>query len=526
MKYSKRKNEKHNKLWITNGTANSIRQKNNLHKILCLAKDPKRKEELQKLYKAYKNHVTNLSRRSKESYFKNLFEENKKNTYKIWQEIKILININTQTNYAPICLQIKDSIVTDSKVIANEFNNFFNSIASNIDSKIIQTKTNFQDTLKNPNENSFFIYPTTKEEIEDNIKLLNNHKTTGPNSIPTQILKQFKKTLSEPLNNLINLSFTTGVFPNIAKFAKIVPLYKKQNKLECNNYRPISLLSNIGKLIEKLLHKRLYSFLDQSKCLFGSQFGFRPHHSTNHALISITEHIRSALDKNNFTCGVFLDFQKVFDTVNHCILLSKLSYYGVRGIAHDLFKSYLTNRKQHTIINEMISSVLSITHGVPQGSVLGSLLFLIYINDLNHVVKLSTVHHFADDTNLIYSNSLLKSINKCIIHDLRLIGHWLRANRISLNVNKTEIVLFRPKKKIICKNMHFCINDQKVTLTTHTRYLGILTDQHLSWDQHLKLLRQKRYYLSPKLLRTLYFSIFGHISDMAVKSGDRTVTII
>ena len=243
------------------------------------------------------------------------------------------ININSQTKYAPICLQIKDSIVTDSKVIANEFNNFFNSIASNIDSKIIQTKTNFQDTLKNPNENSFFIYPTTKEEIEDNIKLLNNHKTTGPNSIPTQILKQFKKTLSEPLNNLINLSFTTGVFPNIAKFAKIVPLYKKQNKLECNNYRPISLLSNIGKLIEKLLHKRLYSFLDQSKCLFGSQFGFRPHHSTNHALISITEHIRSALDKNNFTCGVFLDFQKVFDTVNHGILLSKLSYYGVRGIA-------------------------------------------------------------------------------------------------------------------------------------------------------------------------------------------------
>ena len=165
------------------------------------------------------------------------------------------------------------------------------------------------------------------------------------------------KTLSQPLNNLINLSFTTGVFPNIAKFAKIVPLYKKQNKLECNNYRPVSLLSNIGKLIEKLLYKRLYSFLDQSKCLFGSQFGFRPHHSTNHALISITEHIRSALDKNNFTCGVFLDFQRCPDTVNHGILLSKLSCYGARGIAHDLFKSYLTNRKQRTIINGVSLSV-------------------------------------------------------------------------------------------------------------------------------------------------------------------------
>ena len=147
-KYSKRKNEKPNKLCITNGIANSIRKKNNLYKKLCRAKDSKRKEELCKLYKAYKNHVTNFSRRSKESYFKNLFEENKKITYKVWQEIKVLININTQTKYAPICLQIKDSVVIDSKVIENECNNLFKSIASNIDSKTIQAKTNFLDNIK------------------------------------------------------------------------------------------------------------------------------------------------------------------------------------------------------------------------------------------------------------------------------------------------------------------------------------------------------------------------------------------
>ena len=170
--------------------------------------------------------------------------------------------MNTQIKYAPTCLQIKDSIVTDNKVLANEFNNFFNSIASNIDSKIIQTKTNFQDTLKNPNKNSFFIHPTAKEEIEGNIRLLKDHKSTVPNSIPTQILKQFQETLSEPLNKLTKLSFTTGVFPNIGKIAKIVALYKNEKKLECINYRPISLLSNIEKPIEKLFHKRLYSFLD------------------------------------------------------------------------------------------------------------------------------------------------------------------------------------------------------------------------------------------------------------------------
>ena len=165
-KYSKRTDKKRNKLWITNGIANSVRKKKNLHNKLCQAKDSERKEELHRLYKTYKNHVTNLSRRSKESYFKNLFEEIKKNTYKIWQEIKVLININTQTKYAPICLQIKDSIVTDSKVIANEFNNFFNSIATKIDSKIIQTETPFKTHLKIQMKNPFLCIQQQKKKLK------------------------------------------------------------------------------------------------------------------------------------------------------------------------------------------------------------------------------------------------------------------------------------------------------------------------------------------------------------------------
>ena len=204
------------------------------------------------------------------------------------------------------------------------------------------------------------------------------------------------------MNNRVNLPFTTGVFPNIVKIAKIVPLYKNENKLECNNYRPISLLSSIGKLIEKLLHKRLYSFLNRES-----------------------------------------------------------------------------------------SFVLSITHGVSQGLVLGQLLFLIYISDLNYVVKHSAVRHFADDTNLLYSSSSLKSINKCINHDLKLIVHLLRGNRIYLNVDKTEIILIRPKSKTSSKNINFRISGQKAAPTTHTRYLGILVDHHLSWDQHLKMLKPK-----------------------------------
>ena len=185
--------------------------------------------------------------------------------------------------------------------------------------------------------------------------------------------------------------FSTGTFPEVCKIAKVFPLHKKDNNLECNNYRPISLLSSIGKIIEKLLQKRLYSFLEHNKCICNLQFGFRPIHSINHELISITEQVKTSLDKNKFACGVFLDFQKAFDTVNHKILLSKLSHYGIGGIPHKLSYSYLRNRKQYTDYDGADSAVLTVTHGVPQGSGLGLLLFLIYINDMHNVIKHSSI---------------------------------------------------------------------------------------------------------------------------------------
>ena len=168
----------------------------------------------------------------------------------------------------------------------------------------------------------------------------------------------------------------SGTFPQQLKTAKIIPVYKKGDLLDCTNYRPISLLSNLGKLIEKLIHSRMNKFLENHKCFYKNQFGFRKKHSTNHALITITEKIRNVLDNNQYACGVLLDFQKAFDTVNHRILLSKLEYYGIRGIPHDLIKSYLTNRKHYTHINGVDSYNLTRTHSIPQGSVLGPPLFL------------------------------------------------------------------------------------------------------------------------------------------------------
>ena len=182
-------------------------------------------------------------------------------------------------------------------------------------------------------------------------------------------------------------------------------------------------------------------------CIFELQFGFRANHSTNHALFSLTETIRDALDNGNFACGIFIDLQKAFDTVDHEILLKKLEHYGIRGLANSWFKSYLTNRQQFVSINGFNSKSQTMKFGVPQGSVLGPLLFLIYINDLHKAIKFNAVHHFADDTNLLVTGKNLAVIQKKVNHDLKSLCTWLRANKISLNASKTELIIFRDPKK-------------------------------------------------------------------------------
>ena len=212
--------------------------------------------------------------------------------------------------------------------------------------------------------------------------------------------------------------FNQSIFPNIRKIANAIPIHKKSDKLDCNNYRPISLLSNISKISEKSMHIRLVNFLRKNKLLFYHQFCFRSGYSVNHALTSLTELIRKALDEEKFACGVFIDLQKAFDTVDHNILLSKLYPYGVKRTPYQWFKSYLKGRQQYATINHQKSSLSNIRYGVPKGSVLGPLLFLLYINDFNKAVVHSKDHHFADHTNFLCASHSLKNLNKTVNFDL------------------------------------------------------------------------------------------------------------
>ena len=311
----------------------------------------------------------------------------------------------------------------------------------------------------------------------------------------------------------------TGVFLSVLNTAKVVPVFKKDSKLDYSNYCPISLLSNIEKILEKLMYKRLYTFLNNNHTIYNLQFRFRQQYSTSCALINITENIRKALDDGNMGCGVFVDLQKAFDTVDHQILLAKLNHYGICGVSNHWFKSYQSNLNQYVSINGFYSGLTTINCGVPKGSVLGPLLFLLYINDLNQAIKFCKVHHFADDTNLLCLSNSIKKLNKLVNTDLKHLVNWLNANKISLSAKKTEMVIFKSNRKKFEGDLKIKLCGKRLYPTESVKYLGVKIDTTLSWqydvnDLSIKLNRanalvfKMRKYVSLKIFRSIYFAIF------------------
>lgn len=248
-----------------------------------------------------------------------------------------------------------------------------------------------------------FLSPITSCEVESYISQMDNNKSIGPCSIPVPLLKILKTHISPFPSSLIDNSFLCGIFPNKLKLGKVIPVLKKGSRQDKDNYRPISVLAVLSKIYEKAKYKRLYGHLECHNILYWLQFGFRQECSTNHALISITESIRYTVDNNEFGCDIFIDFKKAFDTINHSILLLKLHHYVVRGKVYKWFQSYLSNREQFVCVSGHDSDSLFVTCGVPQGFVLGPLLFLLCINDLPNASKFLTFHVFADDTSIYCS---------------------------------------------------------------------------------------------------------------------------
>ena len=465
----------------------------------------------------------------------------------MWKGVNLIIQTKSKSNSSINCLEknVDNELinVTDPHEISNLANNYFTNIAKNIlEKRQYNGNKHFKQYLNSPNPHKFAFTPTSAHEVNEIINSIDTTKAVGPNSIPPKVLKLIAPIISNILANIFNESLTSGIFPKALKVSTINPIHKKDSKLLISNYRPISLLSNLNKIFEKIVHKQLYSFLEKHECIYNLQFGFRQKHSTNHALISIMNKIQEAIKTNDFAIGIFVDLQKAFDTVNHDILIEKLDYYGISGITNSWFKSYLTERKQQVKINGITSSQTETLHGVPQGSILGPLLFLIYINDLHKCINNSLTFHFADDTNLLYTPSRKlrnRNITRRLNIDLKLLNNWLIANKISLNSTKTEMIVFRKKTTPLPK-MVVKLNGVKLTPKSTTNYLGLTMDEHLTFKQHLQILNAKlkrcnsllalsRHYVPVEILKQIYYTqfnsniiygcqIWGHATDISKTS--------
>ena len=337
----------HSKPWVNPKIQRLIKYRD---KLLCKL-NRNFSQNTEYLYKKFRNRIVSELRSSKIKYYNQYFTDHKSNMKKLWSGIKSIINIKNNGLHTISQIVHNGQVINKPTEMANVFNHYFVNIASKIDDGISQTRKSPLDYLGRKSEfSSFFLSPTDTAEVECIIAEFKNGKALGPYSIPCNLLKLLSPYISSALVILINESFTTGIFPDKLKVAKVIALHKKGASDNLSNYRPISLLSIFSKIFEKIMYKRLYKFLEMNEILHPSQFGFRKNHSTSHTLISMTETIKKTIDNGHFGCGIFIDLKKAFDTVNHSILLKKLDHYGVRGIPLQWFHSYLAKRQQYVSI--------------------------------------------------------------------------------------------------------------------------------------------------------------------------------
>lgn len=398
-------------------------------------------------------------------------------------------------------MKINDKSSCNAIDIAEAFNNYFSSIAEkllNNNSSGVPSGNN-KDFLCYLYQNFYHSFPkmnfsnTNAYEIQKIILSMKPKNSHGYDEISLKIVKSSAPYILSPLTYLCNKILLTGIFPDRLKYSEVKPLYKKGDKSEISNYRPISLLPTFSKIIEKIMYKRLYAHLNNNNILAMEQFGFRKESSTEMATFNLLDNILTSLDKKNYVGGLFCDLQKAFDCVNHNVLLEKMNFYGISGSAIKLMTSYLENRYQRTImkdnkLNKISSKWERVNHGVPQGSILGPLLFIIYINDLPFSLKnLAQPILFADDTSIIISTSNPEEFRSNINSVFKETMRWFNKNLLTLNCDKTHFLQFFLKKHREIE-IQITSRNSLITNVNCSKFLGINIDSSLSWKNHITML--------------------------------------
>jgi len=524
------------KPWITTGILNSIREREKKRKASLRSPND---QELKTAYVNYRNALTNLIKTVKNEYYQNKIEDANKNSKEIWAVVNEVTGRDKKANH----LDFTNLVHGNKTLYSNDdkcstFNNYF----INICNSLTQNNTGNQEVNIQQVEHSFFMSPVTSFDIAKNITNLKSSSAAGKDKIPIRIVKENSSSLSKPFAHIINLIFTTGKIPHDFKESIVTPIYKTGDKKKIENYRPISLINNFTKIFERCVKERLINYLEKYNLLNKNQFGFRKGLSTEDALCQLVRNVYKSFENNKKCLAIFLDLTKAFDMVSHDLLCKKLEKYGIRGTPLDMFKNYLKDRKQYVRVGSTISEALVVERGVPQGTVLGPILFLIYVNELSNWIGDGKIISYADDTVLLYEGDTWENTMKIATHGISEIKKWLDENLLVLNLTKTHFMTFTPSEKTVpiidkiilhnpacTTNSNVCSCNNTITKVEKIKYLGVIVDKHLRWNEHVGYLSQnlrKLVYKFYQLRNILSFPILKMIYNSLVESVLRYCIVV
>jgi exonuclease III len=548
VKFNKNLHRRNN--FMTIGLLNSRNTKLSLHKT-CITNPTVLNIQN---YKNYRNLFQKTLRASKKLHILERLRNSKNNPRETWKILNDVIGKSNQSQKIPTLMVNGQKLDSDLE-IANAFNNFFVRIGKEISDNVPPTHINFEDYMPPlPNIVPLNLQNTTREHVIAITKQMAAKNSSDFDGVTSKMIKFVINEIATPLAHIFNRSLVSGLFPSKLKKSRVIPIFKSGQKSDCDNYRPISLLSSISKILEKIVAEKLLDHLTSNNILYEHQYGFTPGKSTEQNLIQITNYITAALNNNEFCIGVFIDLKKAFDVCSHQILLSKLSRMGINGISLQWFITYLSNRTQCVDINSTMSAEKHLLLSVIQGSILGPILFLCYINDLYRCTTLFTTL-FADDGSCLARNNNLLTLTNYINSELQKIANWFIANKMSVNTAKTKFIIFRnPNKQINEDHAKLYFNSNIIGspdnqnnifpierihnngATKNFKLLGILLDEHLTYQYHidalcvkisksLYIINRSKNFLPLTCLITLYYSlIHSHLSYCATIYGAATKT--
>ena len=491
--------------WMTAGILRSIKYRDNMYrKLIKTDSNASEYTSLDNNLRIYKTILRKSIRLAKANYYANRLEQHKSDMRRAWSTINDILNKNRQRKVLPSYIQVKAEKIVSPVDIANQFNNFCAKIGRNISDKISRKSDKHVSTFLEQEVLSTFDFQCVDcTDVKKTIQNIAAKNSCGLDAISTKLIKMIGDDIARPLTFIINQSLSTGVFADKLKIAQVIPLYKKDDPHLVDNFRPISLLPAISKIFEKIVFNQVYDYFDRNKLLYTSQYGFRKLHSAELASLELVDCVRLDTDSGKMPLSIFLDLSKAFDTLDHYILLLKLTHDGLSQTAIRWFSSYQLGRRQLVDFNGTWSTLASTSTGVPQGSILGPLLFIIYMNDIHVASDKFNAIIYADDTSLLSSlcsvnvsvqrnNTNITELSSNINLELGNIQEWLNINRLSLNVQKRKFMIFHNYQRDV---EHFIpeikINGQLVQRVTEFNFLGLTIDEHLNWKSHIQKVSNK-----------------------------------